>query len=253
MSKKSNEQFARIVEEAKATSDIIGCVLVGSRGKGFENEHSDYDAVLVVKDEVAKTFKDKYEDIELEDIDLLVMSLSEFKESATWGGPTDWDRYDYAHVKIFGDESGELKKISSEKGRIPEDKRHDFVGQSLDAYINAVFRSVKCFRNQNQTGARLEAAASVPYLLNVVFGINGRVSPFLGYLERELENWPLEKFSWSKDEFVGAILRILETADLKTQQSLLQDVEKFARKEGFGKVFDDWEGKDKWAMTFSPQ
>jgi hypothetical protein len=43
---------------------------------------------------------------------------------------------------------------------------------------------------------------------------------------------------------------ILENGDLKIQQELAKTVESTFRKEGYGKVFDDWEGKDKWAMSF---
>lgn len=248
--KKTTEQFQSIVQDAKANPDILGCVLVGSRGKGFENEYSDYDALLVARDGVAKKLKDQFERMTLPDIDLVVVSLAEYKTYAAWGGADEWDRYDYAHAKVLVDKSGVIKKLTDEKGKIPKKVLKRFVACSLDGYINAVFRSVKCIRNKNQAGARLEAASSIPFLLDVVFGLNGRVKPFFGYLEREMKEYPLKKFPWRTADFVRDILSILETADLKTQQELLKAVERLARKEGFGKVFDAWEGKDRWAMEF---
>lgn len=246
--KKSAEQFKKIVQEAKVNPNILGCVLAGSRGKGFENEHSDYDALLIAKNSAAKKLKDKFERVTLADIDLVVVSLTEYRKYAAWGSLEEWDRYDYAHVKVLIDKTGQIKKITDEKGKVPKKDLKKFVALSLDGYINSVFRSVKCIRNKNQVGARLEAASSIPYLLDVVFGLNGRIKPFFGYLEKELQGYPLKKIPWRTNDFIRVVLRILETADLKIQQKLLKDVEKLARKEGFGKVFDEWEGKDKWAM-----
>jgi len=133
---------------------------------------------------------------------------------------------------------------------IPESERHDFIASSLDDYINYVFRSVKCFRNQNIFGARLEASASIPSLLDVLFALHNRLRPFYGYLEKELKAYSLEKLPWPADEFLKKILLILSTADIKIQQEILKAMEKLSRREGFGKVFDDWKGKNKWAMTY---
>ena len=44
--------------------------------------------------------------------------------------------------------------------------------------------------------------------------------------------------------------------DLKEKIGNYQDpnyIEKIAREEGYGIVFDEWEGKDKWTMNYRPQ
>lgn len=251
--KKSEEQFAQLLEEAKTNPDIVGFFLGGSRGKGFENEQSDYDPRMIVKNEVAKTYHEKYESMVLEEIDLVVMSLSEFRDYALWGTPKAGDRYDFTHVKALVDKTGEVQKLIDDKGSIPDDNRNDFIAQTLDAYINGVYRSVKCFRNHNETGARLEASTSILYLLDLVFALHNRPKPFYGYLERELKAYPLEKLPWSGEEFLEKLLTILSNADPETQQEILKTVEKLFRKEGFGRVFDNWEGKDKWTMTYRLQ
>lgn len=251
--KKSDEQFAQLLEEAKTNPNIIGFFLGGSRGKGFQNEQSDYDPRMIVKNEVAKTYHEKYESMVLEEIDLVVMSLSEFRDYALWGTPEAGDRYDFTHVKALVDKTGEVQKLIDDKGSIPDDNRNDFIAQTLDAYINGVYRSVKCFRNNNETGARLEASTSIPYLLDLVFALHNRPKPFYGYVERELKAYPLEKLPWSGEEFLKKLLTIFSNADPETQQEILKTVEKIFRKEGFGRVFDNWEGKDKWTMTYCLQ
>jgi hypothetical protein len=109
---------------------------------------------------------------------------------------------------------------------------------------------VKCIRNGNKLGAHIEAANSMLDLLTAVFAMNGRHRPFLSYTEKELKTYPLEHLPWPSDEFVTKIQKVLETADLETQQELLKGVEKMAREMGYGAVFDAWEGKDKWAMEY---
>ncbi|MBU1934817.1 nucleotidyltransferase domain-containing protein, partial [Patescibacteria group bacterium] len=61
MSQKSDQQFTELLETAKKDPNIIGFFLGGSRGKGFENELSDYDPRMVVNDKIADEYKKKYE------------------------------------------------------------------------------------------------------------------------------------------------------------------------------------------------
>jgi len=242
-------EFNKIITEAQTNPDILGLVLIGSRGKGFENEFSDYDAVLIVKDESAEKLKQEYAFRKLDNIDLTVYSLSGFREYAPWESKESWDRYNYAHTKILIDKTSDLEEIIKEKGYIPKEKQKQFIEWWIDGYVNGVFRSVKCIRNNNKLGAHLEAVNSILDLLTLVFGINGRHRPFLGYVEKELLSYPLEELPWVVSDFTAKISKVLETGDLKTQQELLKDVETWCRKIGYGHMFDGWEGKDIWTMN----
>lgn len=243
--------YEKIIKEVEENEEVLGLILVGSRGKGFENEYSDYDLVMIIKDGAAFGVSKKYTDSKIDNVDLKLYSLSDFKKYAAWDSPASWDRYNYAHVKILIDKtSGELAKIVKEKGYIPEDKREKLIDWWLDAYINGVYRSVKCIRNNNLVGAHLEAVNSILDLLTLIFAINGRHRPFLGYVQKELEQYPLESLPWEPTDFIKKIKNVLETADLKTQQELLSGIEKMSREMGHGNIFDSWEGKDKWAMSY---
>ncbi len=244
--------YNQILEEAKTDDNIIGLFLKGSRGKGFQNENSDYDIKIIVKDEVADEYKTKYSKLKNIGIDLSVQSLSEFRMYAEWGTDFAWDRYDFARVKAIVDKTGEIQTLIDSKGTIPESEWKKFTSERIDDYINGVFRSVKCFRNKNIIGAHIESASSVTNLIIVLFALHKRLAPFYGYLEKELNVAPLDKLPISSAELLDKISIVLKTADLETQQELLKMVEELARKEGFGEVFDSWEGKDKWAMEYRP-
>ena len=244
------DHYETILKEAKENDDILGLILSGSRGKEFENEYSDYDIQIIAKDEAVEALKQKYKNVE--NMDLSVSPLSDFKKHSEWGSPEAWDRYDYAHIKILVDKTGELQKLVKEKGCIPPDKLGAFIDWNIDAYVNGVYRSVKCVRNKNSFGAHIEASNSMLDLLTLVFALNGRLRPFLGYTEKELEKYQLEHLPWTPMEFIEKIKKVLETADLATQQELLIGMEKMCRAMGHGHMFDGWEGKDRWTMEFKP-
>src|SRR3989344_3059128 len=160
--------YEKIFKEAQENEDVVGFILVGSRGKGFENEHSDYDSVMIIKDEATNAIHDKYEKMTLDNVDLSVRSFSDFKTFAGWESPESWDRYNYAHVKILVDRTGgELEKLVKEKSQIPPDKLNKFIDWWIDGYVNGVYRSVKCIRNENLFGAHIEAVNSMLDLLTL--------------------------------------------------------------------------------------
>jgi hypothetical protein len=246
----SHERFDALLYRATIDDNILGFFLKGSRGKGFENEHSDYDLAMVVKNDAAEAYKKEFDDEA--GIDLALFSLSELETYASWNGPNHWDRYDFAHVRALVDKTGQIQELIDRKGSIPDDKRDEYINRQLDAYINGFFRSVKAFRRNDAVGMRLESAASIPHLLNALFALEGRVAPFAGYLVQELERRPLQTCPWSSAQLAEALLRILESGDLRTQQTIARTVEKTFRQNGYGNVFDAWKGEDRWAMDFAP-
>jgi hypothetical protein len=242
--------YETLVSLAATDPAVIGLILVGSRGKGFENEHSDHDVVMVVRDGAVEAAKQRYAGASK--VDVSVLGASDFARYAEWQGPEEWDRYSFAHTKLLIDRSdGALAKQIEDKGRIPPDQLDRCIDGWLDGYVNGVYRSVKCIRNGNALGARLEAANSMLDLLTLVFAMNGRHRPFLGYLQQELDHYPLRHLPWPPQAFVDKVARVLATADLETQQELLAGIETLARETGHGAVLDRWEGKDRWAMTFT--
>ena len=250
--KEAAKIFNKVLKEAKSDPNILAFWLDGSRGKGIlKHDESDYDCMMIVKDEILAEYKTRYEKIGNPAIELGVMALSEFKKFADWGGGMAWYRYNYVGIKPpLVDKTGQIRKIFEEKSIIPEDKKKKFINEALDHYINEVYRSLKCFRDNQLIGARLEASESILPLLNTVFGLHGRLRPYYKYYDWELKNYPLDKLSISGDEFTKRILVILEEADIKTQQKLLKEIESITRKAGYGEVWDSWGDKIEWMNNF---
>ncbi|HEX2593576.1 MAG TPA: hypothetical protein VHL34_18900 [Rhizomicrobium sp.] len=243
--------FEDITSDAQTNPAILGLILVGSRGKGFENAHSDHDAILIVTDDAADTLHRKYANTP--NIDLMIFTPAQFDSYAAWDTPMAWDRYNFAHTKLLVDKTGTLAARIAEKGAIPKDKQKSVIDARIDAYVNGTYRSVKCIRNGNQLGAHLEAANSMLDLIALVFALNGRHAPFYGYLEKEITTYPLALLPLPREALLAAIRHVLDAADLSSQQTLLTATESLCRKQGHGAIFDRWDGKDKWAMTWQPQ
>jgi hypothetical protein len=237
--------FKEVFETAQKDPNIIGLVLGGSRGKGFATKYSDYDTYMVVKDDAFESYEKKFSG------NAWVFSLTNFKSHAAMESQHEGDRYNFTHLQALIDKNGEIQSIVDEKGRIPKDKIQEYVSSKLDAYINYIYRSLKCFRDGNIVGTRLEASKSIHYFLNVIFGLEGRITPYYKYLEWELEKFPLKKFPMKNKDIINSLLTILETANINHQQKLFKVTEKVCREEGYTHVFDNWiNGEVNWILSY---
>src|SRR5215212_8702889 len=253
------DQFQRLLREARDDPQIIGLVLTGSRGKGFGSEASDFDVLLVVHPEALQTYRTKfYDDESWRGFDWWVTSLPELQPvAAAWGEPLAWEilcneRYSFANVSVLLDKTGQVQRLVDEKGGIPEERRFPIVFTALGAYTNSLYRSLKCLSNGNGLGARLEAADAIGHALTVIFALEGRHRPYYGYLARELQARPLVAFPLAADELLATIDIILATADPATQQRLLAIIDALGHQAGCGEVFDEWGAKYAWMQRYRP-
>ena len=234
------ETYQNILDESKSDSDIIGFILSGGRGKGFETKYSDYDTILVVSDDKEKEYQEKYKNFtDTNDVYIKVFSLHEFRKYAEFGSGFEWDRYNFAHLRAQVDKTGEIQKIIDEKGKLPEDKIKETVSFNLGCYINSYHRAMKNNRDGNFDASQLDAAESVPLLLAAVFALEGRMRPYNKYLEWELGKYPLAKLSWDGKTFFGMIKEILG-GNIETQKEIFNKVKQLFYENGFKAEIDDW-------------
>jgi hypothetical protein len=78
----------------------------------------------------------------------------------------------------------------------------------LDGYVNYAFRALKNDRDGRPLERRLDAAESVPWLLDTVFALEGRVRPYMKYLPWELRTHPLP--GWPVEETLDLLERTLD-------------------------------------------
>lgn len=241
LAREAARTFERLHREALADPNVVGFFLTGSRGKGRATKNSDFDIYLIVRDAVIESYRRKYRRQWFAWIEFAVMSLSEFRRYAAFDGPQAWDRYDFAHVKALLDRNGQIQRLIDEKGRIPPSCVRALVTGRLDAYANAVYRSFKCWQDRDPVPARLEAADSIPAVLDAIFAMDGgRARPFYKYLRWELETFPFKGLPITPRRLEAVILRILTTGDPESQRKLYVAAGRTARRAGYPKVFDSW-------------
>jgi len=239
---KTDKQFQEIIEEIKQDQNVLAFWLDGSRGKGMVTKNSDYDGRMIVKDNVIEKYKQKYESKQNPEIELSVMTLDELVEHAKYGTEMDWDRYNFAHLKVMFDRTGKIQKIIDDKSQISKPEKDIMIKNALGAFINQVYRLEKHVKDGNLLAAKLEAIEAIPFFLEAIFAFEGKARPYNKYLAWELDNYPLNKFPWKKGELIEKIISLIEKDQLHILHEFFVTIRPIFRKEGYNEEFDEWKG-----------
>jgi hypothetical protein len=211
-----------LLADARQDENVIGMVVFGSRGKGaFVTEASDWD-VFVVVHEVRGDRPLRHGDL-LETVELTLDQLRNLPE---------WNRYSVAWVQPQLDKTGEVADALREATTVDPAT----AAEPLDGYVNLYYRSAKNARLGLDLSALLDAQESIPWYLQFVFAVHGRVRPYNKWLEWELREHPLPS-----EVDLSRLERIMRTGDLAEQQALFRETETLARRLGHGATIDGWE------------
>lgn len=186
--------------------DLLGLVLSGSAGRGYATEHSDLDVVVVLTDEAASTRSSTHSP----DVDEAIDSWTEMVTVPPFGSEGWWYRWSYAWAPVLLDRTdGALAAAVRRQATLtPEEADEVLIDHDrLDGWVNFAYRALKNDRDGRVLETRLDAAESVPWLLDVVFALAGRVRPYNKYLPWELRTHPVD--GWPADELLGLVERML--------------------------------------------
>jgi hypothetical protein len=224
---------------------VLGVFLIGSQAReGFADESSDYDVGVVVRDDALAAFDLEWPYRRGEAVEVMSSTLDGLRAHAELGTSSEWARYQYVHARVLLDKTGEVGAVLAEKGRLPEDRARSVAADAIDAFINSTWRSLRNRGRGLERAASLDASESIPYLLTAVFALEGRVRPWNKYLEWELREHPLAEPEWAADSFLGRLDRLPTAAT--EQHAAFGDLERVARRRGFGDVIDGWEPDVAW-------
>src|SRR5262245_38323734 len=109
----ADQLFAQLVEAAHHDPDVLGLVLVSSRGKGLATPFSDYDAYLVVQNGAVERSQRRYAPLtdQTTEIDLGVLAIDTFHTFGAWGSPEAWERYTFANATTLIDKTGHIHQL----------------------------------------------------------------------------------------------------------------------------------------------
>jgi hypothetical protein len=239
--------YEELVEVARADEAVVGIVLTGSRGRGYGvTEDADWDVRLVVRDDAADDCRERYATRHGSRVEVVVLSLSEFEEAGEIGSPSAWDRYSYVHAEVVVDDpDGSVARLVRQKGTPPPEAARALAAERLDDYVNSLYRASKNERSGLVQEGLLDAAESIPPLLDFLFAVEGRVRPFNKFLRYELERRPLADSGLTADGLFERLAAI-RAGDPDEQRRMFRDVERLARRHGLGDVIDGWEPDVAW-------
>ena len=239
--------YEELVELAQRDEGILGLILTGSRGRGFAvTDESDWDVRLIVRDELRDAYRARLATPHGSRVEVVVLTPSELEEVGTRGSSSAWDRYSYVAATIAVDSAdGQIGRLIANLGALEPNEARVLAAEKLDDYVNAYYRAAKNAGAGLADEARLDAAESVPLLLDFLFAAHGRVRPFNRFLAWELQRRPLLGDEWKSD---ALMLRLGSVAagNLAAQQQAFRDVEALARAHGLGDVLDGWEPDLDW-------
>jgi hypothetical protein len=153
-----------------------------------------------------------------------------------------FERYALARARVVLDRlDGGISRALAAKAHLDADEADQASAEWLDAYANSLYRSVKNDRDGHPLAARLDAADSIRFLMELLFALDRRPRPYNKYLEWELAWYPLA--GWDTGMLLDALERISGTGDVPLQRRLFVRVEEAARRAGHGAVLDAW-GED---------
>jgi hypothetical protein len=186
---------------------ILGLVLSGSAARGdMATERSDVDVFVVRADSSG------LEKIQSPAMDEIPISLADL-EKVDRHGTGDWYfRWSFAYAQVLRDDTGGrvTEAVRRQATVDDEEQRWVLIDQDrLDGYVNFAYRALKNHRDGRLLEARLDAAESLPWLLDVAFTLAGRVRPYNKYLPWELREHPLDVPEWSAEAFLPEIERML--------------------------------------------
>ncbi|MFD5877071.1 hypothetical protein [Streptomyces sp. NPDC060322] len=235
MTVQEHSAYDAFVELAVADATVVGLVLKGSQAhEGMTTERSDHDLYVVLADGVT-TDLTRFTRHRTSELDLVILSLDEFRAA----GMPGFERYALARARIVLDRlDGGIAQILAGKARLDAREAFHQAGEWLDAYTNSLYRSVKNDRDGHVRAARLDAADSIRFLLELLFALDRRPRPYNRYLAWELARFPLP--GWDTGRLLDAADQISGTGDVSAQRLLFAQVETVARSVGHGAVLDAW-------------
>jgi hypothetical protein len=238
-----------LIALARASSEIEGLILSGSRGAGVHDAESDYDIEWVLSDQAytdrlthGEALRLPY-DPERPWLDGAYTSCAKLAQIAA---EASWPVGGYLTAQVLYDKTGRVTELVQAIGTLSEEQAQRDVLGWFDAYINAFYRSLKAWRRKNELGGRLQAAESVMHLVRVLFALEHRRSPYHDRLLWQLDT--LDTQGWQPDYLRQTLLHLLQTGDPARQQELELRVEHLLRARGF--EVNLWEGEIERVKAF---
>jgi predicted nucleotidyltransferase len=216
---------------------LLGLVLTGSAGRGRATDRSDLDVFVVLTDDAARD-RSTSRSTELDEIPV---SLSELEQLSPFGTEDWWGRWAFAWAPVLLDRTGgRVAAAALRQARVDDAEARAVLVEHdrLDGWLNFAYRALKSARVGRHRECRLDAAESVPWLLDVVFTLAGRVRPYNSYLVWELGEHPLP--GWPDGRLLDLVERTLDGDAAAVRETFAVLEPRLRRDSELAAVADGW-------------
>jgi len=241
-----------LVAEAQGDAEVLGLVLLGSRSLGLINPESDYDVAFVVKDDAAQRYSTQGQPARghtvyppIDTTDLFTVALGQLRREQV----ADWMLPAWADARILYDRDGRTTAALDAMRSMSVTEAERQVAQWYDTYLNALYRSLKAWRQGNMLGGRLEAVESIAPLLHTLYALERRWRPYSSRLSVHLSALACQ--GWDVDELRSLLVALAATGDPCLQQQVARQVVALLHARGFDYVVQEWHGQIEHALAWT--
>ena len=226
----NKERIDKIIEKYGQNDTILGVILIGSRGKGYQTNNSDIDLELVVTEQKFIELRDKGQHyIHTENYDIIYKSLKELEKCKK--SDIDQDHWEYKNCPIISDRTGKLSLLISEIGIYDYSRRLERLKKYYYEFWFEITGAISCLRSKNMFCRRIHASQAVKSFLSLIYNINNEWTPRLKWILKELPL--LEKKPPDLEEKIYSVVSEPTEAKLK---ELWKIIAVYLREESFSWV-----------------
>jgi predicted nucleotidyltransferase len=221
------ELVEKLLDTYRTDEAVLGIVQVGSTVKGYDDEYSDVDLVLVVtEDKYAMLEKNFQKVIHAEEYDLkftTVDMLLDIKNSKS-----DEDHWDFQKAIVLFDKTNSVEEALREIVSYDAGSRLERLKRYYRGYWENTLNSLNCLEHNNRGAARIYSAIAIQELIRLLFNLNGKWAP--------RTQWAFKEISFlhrKPANLEGQIQSILEEPDSERISELWNQTAELLRKERY--------------------
>lgn len=223
----NKERINKIMEKYAQDDAVLGVILIGSHGKGYQTDNSDIDLELIVTEQKFIELKDKGQHyIHTENYDIIYKSLKELERFKM--SNIDQDHWEYKNCPIIFDKTGKLTLLINEIEIYDYPKRLERLKKYYYEFWIEMTGAISCLRSKNMFCGRIHTSQAAKAFLSLIYNINNEWTPRLKWILKELPL--LEKTPPDLEKKIYSV--VLEPTEIKLRE-LWKLISFYLREENF--------------------
>jgi len=217
----------KLLDTYETDEAVLGIIQVGSTAKGYDDEHSDVDLVLVVDEgRYAMLEKNFQKIIHTEEYDLRFTTVDMLLDAKN--SKSDEDHWDFQNSIVLFDRTDTLEEALTEITKYDTASRLDRLKRYYLGYWQNTLNSLSCLEHNNREAARIYVALAIRELTRLLFNLNERWAP--------RTQWALKEISVLQRKpanLESQIRSVLEEPDSYKISELWNQTAELLRNEGY--------------------